>query len=140
MGSTYFTGEQDSITSKEALRNPKHTKVAIDHGDFLKSPYLSLLITQHYLTRSRQGRSAVFMAAVPAESPGDARAVAVDECQRKKPEVYEVGKALEWNRNGQAIAVYEISDNQQGKDLFYREISRSQTRRRPVWQVVGSRR
>ncbi|MFC3199848.1 cyanophycinase [Parapedobacter deserti] len=144
LGSSYFTGAQGSVTSDEALSNPMGGRVAIGHDDFLHAPFLSRLITdQHYLARSRQGRSMVFLSALQAAGAGEARAIAVDErtavcideaglaqvvgessafflraAPDKPPEVYTAGEPLEWNHGQQAVAVYEIAGSLQGAGAF----------------------
>lgn len=144
LGSSYFTGAQGSITSDEALSDPMGSKVTIGHGDFLHAPFLSRLITdQHYVARSRQGRSVVFLGALQASGPGKARSIAVDErtavcideagiarvvgesrafflyaAADKRPETYTVGRPLEWNHSERAIAVYEIAGSTEGTGRF----------------------
>lgn len=80
LGGLYYSGENGSITSSEALQNPYLSKVTLYNNDFLKAPYLQHIITdQHYLTRSREGRSVVFLGRINKDWKLAAKAIAVDE-------------------------------------------------------------
>ncbi|HYO22844.1 MAG TPA: cyanophycinase [Flavisolibacter sp.] len=80
MGGFYYSGENGSVTSADALSNPYHNNISLYSNDFLKAPYLQSVITdQHYVARSREGRSIVFLARILQESRVAAKAVAVDE-------------------------------------------------------------
>lgn len=151
MGGFYYSGENGSVVSADALKNPFHANITLYNNDFLKAPFLQNLITdQHYLARSREGRSVVFLARIFREWNLPARAIAVDErtavCidsegratvfglsseQRpfsyayfiasekdKSPETVQTGQPLTWDREGKALAVYEIRASQEGNGNF----------------------
>lgn len=80
LGGFYFSGEQGSVVSEEALLNPYHPKVTLYNNDFLKAPFLQNIITdQHYLARNREGRSVVFLSRIFKDWAIPAKAIAVDE-------------------------------------------------------------
>ena len=80
MGGFYYSGEKGSVVSSEALQNPYHNNISLYNNDFLKAPYLQSVITdQHYLARTREGRSVVFLARIFKEWQVPAKAIAVDE-------------------------------------------------------------
>jgi cyanophycinase len=80
MSGFYYSGENGSVVSADALANPYHTNITLYNNDFLKAPYLQNVITdQHYLTRSREGRSAVFLARISKDWNVAANAIAADE-------------------------------------------------------------
>jgi cyanophycinase-like exopeptidase len=80
MGGFYYSGENGSVVSSDALPNPYHNNISLYNNDFLKAPYLQSVITdQHYVARSREGRSVVFLARILKEWQVTARAIAVDE-------------------------------------------------------------
>ena len=79
LGEHCFTAKFDTVTSEEAMRNPRTARIDIEHG-FLKMPYLDHVLTDtHFKKRDRMGRLLVFMAHVLAEGRSWARALAVDE-------------------------------------------------------------
>ncbi len=151
LGGFYFSGEQGSVVSEEALLNPFHNRVTLYNNDFLNPPYLSNVITdQHYLARNREGRSVVFLSRILKDWGIAANAIAVDErtavCiddkgkasvmglssstrpysyayfissdKNKGPETIEPGKPLNWNREQQALKVYEIQATETGNGIF----------------------
>lgn len=144
LGSSYFTGENGGVTSAEALVDPFHPKVTIGHDDFLDAPFLRNLITdQHYLARSREGRHVAFIGRVQQSTAAAIRGIAADERTAvcidengiakvigaskayfiqtdlgKLPEKMEAGEKLDWNRDGQALAVYEIAGSVSGNGAF----------------------
>lgn len=76
----YYSGENGSATSQQALQNPYINTVTLYNNDFLKAPNLQIVITdQHYLTRNREGRSLVFLGRIFKDWNTAARAIAVDE-------------------------------------------------------------
>jgi cyanophycinase-like exopeptidase len=144
LGGFYYSGEDGSITADEALTNPYNKLVKVYNNDFLRAPYLQLVITdQHYLTRKRQGRHVVFLSRIIKDWNIFAHGIAADErtavCMdqngqatvigtskayflitdhKKQPEVCEPGKPLTWNRHHQAIKVYEIQGTVEGNGSF----------------------
>jgi cyanophycinase len=80
MGGFYYSGENGSVVSTEAIRNPYHKNINIYNNDFLNAPFLQSVITdQHYLARNREGRSLVFLARIFKDWKIPAKAIAVDE-------------------------------------------------------------
>lgn len=63
LGEYYYTGENGTVTSSQALTNPYHNRVTVDETPFLNINYLNDVITDtHYDDRSRKGRHVVFLA------------------------------------------------------------------------------
>ena len=63
MSGAYFSAQNGSVTSAEALQNPYNTYVQIGFNDFLDNPYLNNVITDtHYDDPDRRGRHVTFMA------------------------------------------------------------------------------
>lgn len=80
LGGFYYSGENGSVVSADALQNPYHANITLYNNDFLKAPYLRSVITdQHYLARTREGRSVVFLARIFKDWQVPAKAIAVDE-------------------------------------------------------------
>lgn len=80
LGGLYYSGENGSVTSVVAIQNPYDNAITLYNNDFLKAPYLQAVITdQHYLTRTREGRSAVFLGRILKDWGIAAKAIAVDE-------------------------------------------------------------
>lgn len=80
LGGFYYSGETGGLTSAEALANPYVPNVTLYNNDFLKAPYLQNVITdQHYLTRTREGRSVVFLGRILKDWKIAAKGIAVDE-------------------------------------------------------------
>jgi cyanophycinase len=77
LGGFYFSGENGSVTSAEALQDPYKNSITVYNNDFLKPPYLQTVITdQHYLARNREGRSLVFLARIQKDWNIAAQAIA----------------------------------------------------------------
>ncbi|TKC05496.1 cyanophycinase [Pedobacter polaris] len=80
LGGLYYSGENGSVTSSNALQNPFENTITLYNNDFLKSPFLQNVITdQHYLTREREGRSMVFLGRILKDWNIAAKGIAVDE-------------------------------------------------------------
>jgi len=80
MGGFYYSGENGSATSAEALQDPYAANISLYKHDFLRAPFLQHVITdQHYLARNREGRSVVFLGRILKDWKMDARIIAVDE-------------------------------------------------------------
>lgn len=134
LGSEYFSGENGSITSEEALSDPYNRKLTVYSEDFLKAPFLDNVITdQHFSQRNRQGRLVSFLARIIHDFNIMPKAIAVDEktavCidengiakvlgdnhayfiktnSSKLPEKIEANQNLIWNQDQKAISVYKI--------------------------------
>lgn len=140
----YFSGENGSVVSDEALANPYSANINLYNNDFLHAPYLQNVITdQHYLTRSREGRSVAFLGRIYKDWNVMAKGIATDEKTAvcidkdgkatvfgsskayfilpeavKPPEQFATGKPVTWKQNGQAIPVYEIQGSVTGNGNF----------------------
>lgn len=80
LGGFYYSGENGGVTSAEALQNPYINTMTLYNNDFLKAPYLQHVITdQHYLTRTREGRSMVFLGRILKDWGIAAKGIAADE-------------------------------------------------------------
>lgn len=63
LGSHYFSAQNGSITSAQALSNPFHSNLTIGENDFLEIPFLENTITDsHYDSPDRRGRHTAFLA------------------------------------------------------------------------------
>lgn len=63
LGGLYFTAEQGSVSSAQALGDPFGSRVALDSARFLGSPFLRRVITDtHYDNPDRRGRHLAFLA------------------------------------------------------------------------------
>lgn len=63
LGEAYFSAQNGTITSAEALANPYAAKMALGYNNFLHTPFLHNLITDtHYDDPDRRGRHVAFMA------------------------------------------------------------------------------
>jgi len=140
----YFSGEQGSVVSADALADPYVAEATLYNNDFLHAPYLANVLTdQHYLTRGREGRQVAFLARIYKDWNIFAKGIAADEktavCidkdgkaqvfgsskayfiipdAAKAPEQVIAGKPLIWNRNQQALSVYEITGTPTGNGNF----------------------
>ena len=80
LGGFYYSGEGGSVVSSEALQNPYQENIRLYNNDFLQAPYLQKVVTdQHYLARSREGRSLVFLSRINKDWNETANVIAVDE-------------------------------------------------------------
>lgn len=144
MGKLYYSGENGSVTSAEALANPYRSTVSLYKNDFLNAPFLENVITdQHYLTRSRQGRNMVFLGRIIKDWSIYPKGISVDEktavCidatgaakvfgsskafflstdATKPPEQCVNGLPLNWTHINQAVRVYEVSGTALGNGNF----------------------
>lgn len=140
----YYSGEGGSAVSDSVLANPYDSLVTLYNNDFLHAPYLQNVISdQHYLKRHREGRHVTFMSrlikdfqviprgiapdertAVCIDGQGTAKVFGVSKAyfiladSLKKPELCEKDQPLQWNRNGQALKVYEIPATAAGNGSF----------------------
>ncbi len=80
LGGFYFSAQNGSVTSEEALDNPYDNNVKVDSTDFLNVPFLDNVITDtHYSERDRQGRHVVFLARIFKDWDLEAKGIACDE-------------------------------------------------------------
>ena len=76
----FYVPDDQSATSEQALSNPFHPNITIGHGNFLNIPILSGTITdQHFDQRTRQGRTAAFLARIETSFNSSAKGIAANE-------------------------------------------------------------
>lgn len=133
LGGIYYSGETGGLTSDQALANPYDTNVTLYNNDFLKAPYLQNVITdQHYLTRTREGRSMVFLGRILKDWNIPAKAIAVDE--RTAVCIDETGKAKVYGQYSATStygnAYFLMSDLAKKPENFVANI-------KPTWNYAG---
>jgi cyanophycinase-like exopeptidase len=80
MGDAYFSAQNGSVTSAEALANPYNTYMTIGYHDFLNNPYLQNTITDtHYDNPDRKGRHTAFLAKMMTDLNINPRGIASEE-------------------------------------------------------------
>lgn len=80
LGSSYFSAQNGTVTSAEALGNPYHSRVTLGYNDFLNVPFLSNVITDsHYDDRDRRGRHSVFLARFSNDNTARSFGIACNE-------------------------------------------------------------
>lgn len=79
-GKYYFSAQNGTITSQEALANPYNPKVKVDSTSFLKNKFLEEVITDtHFDNPDRKGRLVVFLARINVDYQVAAKAISCDE-------------------------------------------------------------
>jgi len=80
LGSHYFSAQNGSVTSAQALANPFHGNIAIGANDFLEIPFLENTITDsHYDSPDRKGRHTAFLARMTQTINGRSFGIASNE-------------------------------------------------------------
>jgi len=80
LGGKYFSAQNGSVTSAEALSNPYNNKVRIGVDDFLQVPFLQDVITDsHYDNPDRRGRQSVFLARLKTDMDLNVKGIACNE-------------------------------------------------------------
>jgi len=80
LGSSYFSAENGTALSSEALENPYNNDITIGHNDFLEIPLLENTITDtHFSEREREGRLVTFMARMNESLQTRTYGIACDE-------------------------------------------------------------
>ncbi|NRB51782.1 MAG: T9SS type A sorting domain-containing protein [Saprospiraceae bacterium] len=80
LGGVYFSAQNGTITSNQALANPYDAKVVVDSSHFLEVPYLQHTITDtHYDNPNRKGRHMVFLARMVQDYGMAAKGIACEE-------------------------------------------------------------
>ena len=76
----YFSAEEGTITSAEALANPYAEEILLGEQDFLEVPFLNNVITDtHYNDPDRRGRHFTFLSRLFDDMQGTAKGIACDE-------------------------------------------------------------
>lgn len=79
-GKYYFSAENGTITSEEALINPFDANLTIGSEEFIKNPYLSNHITDtHFDNPDRKGRLVSFLARIQQDFGSNPKAIACNE-------------------------------------------------------------
>jgi len=79
-GGMYYTAENSSVTSRNALRNPYNNDMTLSNQAFLNTPWLSNVITDtHYDNPAREGRHVAFMARAYTDWTSNVKGIACDE-------------------------------------------------------------
>lgn len=80
MGSSYFSAENGTVFSDEALLNPYNTYMTFGHDDFIEAPFLQYVITDtHYDNPERKGRHFAFLARMTQDLGIRSYGIAADE-------------------------------------------------------------
>jgi len=80
LGQAYFSAENGTVTSQEALQDPYREDVTVRYDDFLEIPYLENVITDsHYDDPDRRGRHSTFIARLYTDEGISARGIACNE-------------------------------------------------------------
>lgn len=80
LGGFYFSAQNGSVTSQEALSNPYRNDVRVDSSDFLNLPFMDDVITDsHYDDPDRRGRHVAFLARIFTDYGREGRGIACNE-------------------------------------------------------------
>ena len=80
LGSSYFSAENGTAYSSEALEDPYNNDITIGHNDFLEIPLLENTITEtHFSEREREGRLVTFIARMNESLQTRTYGIACDE-------------------------------------------------------------
>lgn len=153
MGEAFFTAENNTITSLEALTNPYNNNLTLGKSDFIDNPYLKNTITDtHYNNPDRKGRHITFLARLVKDNNWiepkgigvmEETAVCINEnglatvfgkgyayflkASATAPEVCIKDTKLTWNNDKKAILSYTIEGGSTGNGSFnlaqWKEIS-----------------
>lgn len=68
LGDHYFSAQNGTVTSQQAIQNPYGTRMTIGSQDFIDLPFLENTITDtHFDNPDRRGRSAAFLARIATD-------------------------------------------------------------------------
>lgn len=80
LGQYYFSAENGTVTSAEALSNPYRNDMTVENAAFLNNDILENVITDtHYDDPDRKGRHMAFLARMVTENGANARGIACNE-------------------------------------------------------------
>lgn len=82
LGEAYFSAENGTVTSEEALANPFRFDVTLDYDDFMQAPFMENTITETHFNdpdRIRYGRIVAFMARLQHDYDFETRGMAANE-------------------------------------------------------------
>ncbi|OQX98443.1 MAG: cyanophycinase [Bacteroidetes bacterium 4572_117] len=79
-GKFYFTAQNGTVSSSQALHNPYNNNITIDSASFISNNYLQDVITDtHYDNPDRKGRHITFLARIFSDFGIVAKGIACDE-------------------------------------------------------------
>lgn len=79
-GKYYFSAQNGTVTSDNALANPYALEVTVDSGAFIRHPLLADVITDtHFDNPDRRGRMAVFLSRIYSDFGVQGKGIACDE-------------------------------------------------------------
>lgn len=143
----YYTAENGTVYSDEALNDPYGSYVTIGSNDFINHSILANTITDtHYDNPDRKGRHTAFLARILTDNNVASKGIGVDEytavCVENNgtglvfgdgnyddyayflqsyggdPENCTSGNPLTWYNNGEAVKVYKIKGTVDGSNTF----------------------
>ncbi len=80
LGGYYFSAQNGTVTSAEALSNPYGNRVQLGYNDFLEIPFLENVVTDtHYDDPDRRGRHFTFLARYTQDTGNLALGIACEE-------------------------------------------------------------
>lgn len=80
LGSHYFSAQNGSVTSAQALVNPYNSLATIGSNDFIQTPLLQNVITDtHFDNPIRKGRLTTFLARLKTDFSNDFKGIAANE-------------------------------------------------------------
>ena len=80
LGKYYFSAENGTVTSAQALANPYNINMSVDSTHFLENQFLEDVITDtHYDDPDRKGRHTSFLARILADYNVEAKGIACNE-------------------------------------------------------------
>lgn len=80
LGGSYFSAQNGTISSSQAMTNPYASNMTIGSNDFLQVPFLQDVITDtHYDNPDRRGRHAAFLARMKTDFGYNLRGIACNE-------------------------------------------------------------
>jgi cyanophycinase-like exopeptidase len=79
-GKYYFSAQNGTVTSENALANPYTLEVTVDSGAFIRHDQLTDVITDtHFDSPDRRGRMAVFLSRIYSDYGAQGKGIACDE-------------------------------------------------------------
>lgn len=142
-GRYYYTAQNGTVVSADALANPYRNTVTIGRNDFIDNPFLGNLITDtHFNNPDRRGRLVTFMARMSKDFGITPFAVGIDEAtavciedngssrvfgsgqafflrqNTTGPERCVSGQSLDWYRSMQAVRCYRVNGTANGTNTF----------------------
>lgn len=103
MGGNYYSAENNSVTSAEALEDPYNRNVTVDSASFIANEWLTDVVTDtHYSNRNRKGRHVTFLARILVDYGIKAKGIACDE---------KIAVCIATNGQSKVYGDYPLSEN-----------------------------